>query len=98
MRVKERNNGFTDKSLNLFFVYTQFVNDLNFERARKDNKNIQSLYKFGIALSSKEKFPVFGLFNLRGGGLDVTEAHKAIATGQVMDCHGRLPGSPESRW
>ena len=57
--------------LNLFFVYTQFVNDLNFERARKDNKNIQRLYKFGIALSSKEKFPVFGLFDLRGGGLDV---------------------------
>ena len=58
--------------LNLFFVYTQFVNDLNFERAEKDNKNIQRLYKFGIALSSNEKFPVFGLFDLGGGGLDVT--------------------------
>jgi hypothetical protein len=58
--------------LNLFFVYTQFVNDLNFERAQKDNKNIQRLYKFGIALSSNEKYPVFGLFDLRGGGLDVT--------------------------
>jgi len=58
--------------LNLFFVYTEFVNDLNFERAEKDNKNIQRLYKFGIALSSKKKFPVFGLFDLSGGGLDVT--------------------------
>jgi hypothetical protein len=58
--------------LNLFFVYTQFVNDLDFERAQKDNKTIQRLYKFGIALSSKEKFPVFGLFDLGGGGLDVT--------------------------
>jgi hypothetical protein len=58
--------------LNLYFVYTQFVNDLNFERAQKDNKNIQRLYKFGIALSSEEKYPVLGLFNLRGGGLDVT--------------------------
>jgi hypothetical protein len=58
--------------LNLFFVYTQFVNDLDFERAQKDNKKIQRLYKFGIALSSKEKFPVFGLFDLGGGGLDVT--------------------------
>jgi hypothetical protein len=58
--------------VNLFFVYTQFVNDLNFERARKDNKKIQRLYKFGIAFSSKEKYPIFGLFDLRGGGLDVT--------------------------
>lgn len=58
--------------LNLFFVYTQFVNDLNFERAQKDNKKIQRLYKFGTALSSKDKFPVFGLFDLRGGGVDVT--------------------------
>ena len=58
--------------LNLFFVYTQFVNDLNFERAKKSNKNIQRLYKFGIAFSSKDKFPIFGLFDLRGGGLDVT--------------------------
>jgi hypothetical protein len=39
--------------LNLFFVYTQFVNDLDFERAQKDNKKINRLYKFGIALSSK---------------------------------------------
>ena len=58
--------------LNLYFVYTQFVNDLNFERAKKDNKNVQRLYKFGIALSSKEKYPVLGLFDLRGGGVDVT--------------------------
>jgi len=58
--------------LNLYFVYTEFVNDLNFERAQKDNKTIHRLYKFGIALSSEEKYPVLGLFDLRGGGLDVT--------------------------
>ena len=58
--------------LNLFFVYTEFVNDLDFERAQKDNKNIHRLYKFGIALSSEEKYPILGLFDLRGGGVDVT--------------------------
>lgn len=58
--------------LNLYFVYTQFVNDLDFERAQKENKNIRRLYKFGIALSSQQKYPILGLFNLRGGGLDVT--------------------------
>ena len=58
--------------LNVYFVYTEFVNDLNFERAEKDNKNFQRLYKFGLALSSKEKFPILGLFNLRGLGLDAT--------------------------
>jgi hypothetical protein len=50
--------------LNLFFVYTQFVNDLNFERAQKENKDIHRLYKFGIALSSEDKFPILGLFDL----------------------------------
>ena len=58
--------------LNCYFVYTQFVNDLDFERAQKENKNIRRLYKFGIALSSEEKYPILGLFNLRGGGMDVT--------------------------
>ena len=58
--------------LNLFFVYTEFVDDLDFERAQKNNKTIQRLYKFGIALSSEEKYPILGLFDLRGGGVDVT--------------------------
>ena len=58
--------------LNLFFVYTEFVNDLDFERVQKDDKNIQRLYKFGIALSSDEEYPILGLFDLRGGGVDVT--------------------------
>jgi hypothetical protein len=58
--------------LNCYFVYTQFVNALDFERAQRDNKTIQRLYKFGIALSSEEKYPILGLFNLRGGGVDVT--------------------------
>lgn len=58
--------------VNLFFVYTEFLNALDFERAQKDNKTVQRLYKFGVALSSKEKYPILGLFNLRGGGVDVT--------------------------
>jgi hypothetical protein len=58
--------------LNLFFVYTQFTNDLNFERAEKKNKKIKRLYKFGISLSGKTNYPVFDLFSLRGLGLDVT--------------------------
>ena len=67
--------------LNLFFVYTQFVNDLNFERAQKENKDIHRLYKFGIALSSKDKFPVLGLFDLGGGGLDVTVGNGYFGVG-----------------
>ncbi|MEJ2282861.1 MAG: hypothetical protein P8X85_04625, partial [Desulfobacterales bacterium] len=58
--------------VNFFFVYTQFVNDLDFERAKKKNKTVQRLYKFGITLSSEEKYPILGLFDLRGGGVDVT--------------------------
>jgi len=48
------------------------VNDLNFERARKDDKTINRLLKLGVALSSEGKHPIFGLFDLRGGGVDVT--------------------------
>lgn len=40
--------------VNFFFVYTDFINDLDFERAQKENKTVQRLYKFGIALSSEE--------------------------------------------
>ena len=58
--------------LNFFFVYTDFINDLDFERAKKENKSVHRLYKFGIALSSEEKYPILGLFDLRGGGVDVT--------------------------
>jgi hypothetical protein len=58
--------------LNLYFVYTEFVNDLDFERAEKKNEQINRFFKFGITLSSKEKYPVFGLFDLHGLGLDVT--------------------------
>jgi len=58
--------------LNLYFVYTEFVNNLNFERPEKKNEQINRFFKFGITLSSKEKYPVFGLFDLRGLGLDVT--------------------------
>jgi hypothetical protein len=58
--------------LNLYFVYTQFINDLDFERALEDDLKVTELYKFGIALSSEEKYSLFGLFDLRGGGLDVT--------------------------
>jgi len=57
--------------MSLYFVYTQFVNDPNFERAQKENKDIHRLYKFGIALSREEKYPILGLFDLRGGGMDV---------------------------
>ena len=58
--------------LNFFFVYTDFINDLDFERAKKENKSVHRLYKFGIALSSEEKYPILGLLDLRGGGVDVT--------------------------
>ena len=58
--------------VNFFFVYTDFINDLDFERAQKENKTVQRLYKFGIALSSEENYPILGLFDLSGGGVDVT--------------------------
>jgi hypothetical protein len=83
--------------LNLYFVYTQFVNDLNFERAQKENKDIHRLYKFGIALSREEKYPILGLFDLRGGGVDVTFGKGYFGIGLPKEMCNNFKGVPKIR-
>ena len=55
--------------LNLFFIYTEFLNDLNFFTADFKDERIRRLYKIGFALTSKEKFSIFGI-EFDGGGLE----------------------------
>lgn len=57
--------------LNLFGVYTEFLNDFQFFQVEADDVRIRRLVKFGFALTAKEKFSILGL-KFTGGGLDVT--------------------------
>lgn len=83
--------------MNLYFVYTQFVNDLNFERAQKENKDAHRLYKFGIAFSSEEKYPILGLFDLLGGGVDVTFGKGYFGIGLPKEMCNNFNGVPKIR-
>jgi hypothetical protein len=57
--------------LNLFAVYTEFLNDLEFFQVEADDIRIKRLVKFGFAITSEEKFSILGI-KFTGGGLDVT--------------------------
>jgi hypothetical protein len=57
--------------LNLFFVYTEFINDLDFFQADFSDERLKRLYKFGFAFTTKEKFSLVGI-KFRGGGVHVS--------------------------
>jgi hypothetical protein len=58
-------------NLNVFFVYTQFINDLDFSRVDEDDLHIHRLYKVGMSFEVEGSLSILG-FGLRGLGLDVT--------------------------
>jgi hypothetical protein len=57
--------------LNLFFVYTAFLNKLEFTQDLGDDTKIRRLYKFGVALGGKDSFSIWGL-RFSGVGIDYT--------------------------
>jgi hypothetical protein len=57
--------------LNVFFVYTRFINDLKFIRLFKSDLKIRNLYKFGVALGAEKTFSILGI-KFRGVGIDFT--------------------------
>lgn len=66
--------------LNLFFVYTEFINDLRFFHVDADDKRLKRLYKFGLAFTADEQFSFLGI-KLGGGGLDVTLGDHYVGIG-----------------
>ncbi len=58
-------------NLNLFFVWSRFINDLKFERLFDDDQKIRNLYKFGITLGAEKNFSILGI-GFRGFGIDIT--------------------------
>ena len=57
--------------LNLFFIYTEFINDLEFFQVDFNDTRLKRLYKFGVALTAEEKFSIIGI-RFGGGGLHVS--------------------------
>ncbi len=57
--------------LNLFFIYTEFINDLEFFQVDLNDTRLKRLYKFGVAFTSEKKFSILGI-KFGGGGLDVS--------------------------
>jgi len=57
--------------LKLFFVYTEFINDLEFFQVDFNDTRLRRLYKFGFAFTAKEKFSIQGV-KFGGGGMHVS--------------------------
>ena len=58
-------------NLNLFFVWSRFMNDLRFVRLFNKDQKIRNLYRFGITLGAEKKFSILGI-RFRGFGIDIT--------------------------
>ena len=69
--------------LNLFFIYTEFINDLKFFQADVRDTRLERLFKFGLAFTSTEKFSILGI-KFSGGGLDVTLGDDYLGIGLNM--------------
>ena len=65
-KVQNRNT-----HVNLFFVYTAFLNKLEFTQDIMDDTKVRRLFKFGIFLGAKDSFSIWGL-GFRGMGIDYT--------------------------
>jgi hypothetical protein len=63
-RVRNR-----ETHLNLFFVYTAFLNKVEFNQELGRGTTIPRLYKLGVALSGREAFS-FWRFGLSGVGIE----------------------------
>jgi hypothetical protein len=57
--------------LNVFFVYTGFLNRLEFTQDFADDTKVRRLYKVGVALGGKDAFSMWGL-GFSGLGIDYT--------------------------
>lgn len=66
--------------LNLFFVYTEFLNDLQFFQVDFNDTRLKRQYQFGIAFTGPEKFSIFG-FTFGGAGVDVTLGNNYVGIG-----------------
>jgi hypothetical protein len=57
--------------LNLFFIYTEFINDLEFFQVDFTDTRLKRTYKFGFAFTARETFSIMGI-KFGGAGLNVS--------------------------
>lgn len=56
---------------NLFFIYTQFISDIEFYQVDFSDTRLKQIFKFGFAFTADKKFSILG-FKLGGGGLHLS--------------------------
>lgn len=66
--------------LSLFFVYTEFLNDLQFFQVDFNDSRLRRLYKFGVAFTGVEKFSILGI-TFSGAGLHVSLGDNYVGIG-----------------
>ena len=57
--------------LNLFFIYTEFINDLEFFQVDFTDTRLKRTYKFGFAFTARETFSIIGI-KFGGAGVHVS--------------------------
>ena len=66
--------------LNLFFIYTEFISDLEFFQVDVNDARLKRLYKFGFAFTAKEKFSIMGI-KFGGGGIHISLGDNYLGIG-----------------
>jgi len=57
--------------LNLFFIYTEFINDIEFFQVDFTDTRLKRTYKFGFAFTARETFSIIGI-KFGGAGVHVS--------------------------
>lgn len=66
--------------LNIFFIYTEFINDVEFFQVDYTDKRLKRIFKFGVAFTAEEKFSILG-FKIGGGGMHVSLGDNYLGIG-----------------
>ncbi len=66
--------------LNLFFVYTEFLNDLQFFDVDFNDTRLRRIGKLGVAFTSPEKFSILGI-SFGGAGVEVSVGDRYVGIG-----------------
>jgi hypothetical protein len=66
--------------LNLFFIYTEFINDLEFFQVDITDTRLKRTYKFGFAFTAEEKFSIMGI-KFGGAGFTVSLGDNYLGIG-----------------
>jgi hypothetical protein len=70
--------------LNLFFIYTEFINDLEFFQVDFTDTRLKRIYKFGFAFTADEKYSILGI-KFSGGGVNISFGNNYLGVGLTTE-------------